>query len=75
MFDTLKTKVLKRKLRAVKEGIIELEANITYHKGLLEYERDTLSKDQISQYEIAIKQSEAQIKTNKDFIRYIEPLL
>ncbi len=74
MFN-FKKKVLKRKLQSVEAGIIEKEMDIAFHQGLLDYEKDTLSPEQIKQYEMSIKADEAQIKTNKDYIRYIKPLL
>ena len=73
MFGNLKKKVLKNKLRLVKQGIIELEAQVQFHNDLITYEE--LSEEQINQYKLAIKTAEDQIRTNKLYVRYVEPLV
>lgn len=52
-----------------------MEAQIIYHQGLLDYEGDTLSESQKDKYKVAIKAAEEQIKTNRDYVRYVEPLI
>lgn len=73
MFGNLKKRVLKRKLQRVKEGIIELEAQIQFHSDMIEYEE--LSDAQKGQYNNAIAADRAQIDTNNKYLKYVEPLV
>ena len=75
MFGNLKKQVLKKKIRQVEAGNIELEAKISWMEGLLEYEGDTLSQKQKDDYALVISQDKAQIETNKSYIRYVKPLI
>jgi hypothetical protein len=75
MLGNLRKRVLKRKIKAIRAGNIELQALIDWYEGRIEYEKELLTEKQIEDFKVHIKANADQIEQNKSYIRFIEPTL